>query len=89
LLVDTARYTEKEIDSLDDLLQLRKSVGIKYFKKWQSLEEKKNKLIDQDFNKSWEINPEHYGLKIDDLRDNKILSKYLMLPKVRHIYSSH
>ena len=89
LLVDTARYTEKEIDSMEELIQLRKAVGIKYFKKWQSLEEKKNKLLDQGYSKNWEFSPEQYGLKIEDFRDNKILSKYLMLPKVRLIAFPH
>jgi hypothetical protein len=56
LLVDTARYTEKELDSLDELIQVRKAVGMRYFKTWEKLEEKKNKQFELGYSRTWETN---------------------------------
>jgi hypothetical protein len=82
MLFDTARYTEKEIDALHELYNLRKTTGFIYFKKWGGLEMKKNKLFKQGYSKNWEVNLKSFNLKQKDLEESKVLAKYLMLPKV-------
>lgn len=80
--VENIKYTHKEINCLNDLMNIRTKTGIVYYSNWRNLENKKTKLFKMGFNKEWKLDLTDTGLTEKDVINNETLSKYLMLPDV-------
>lgn len=81
-IVENIKHTEKELNCINELIDIRTKTGIVYYSNWRNLETKKSKLFKMGFSKDWKLNLEGTGLSKPEVVTNETLSKYLMLPKV-------
>lgn len=84
-LVENLRFTKKEINCVDELIDIRTRTGILYYSNWKSLESKKMRLFKSGYTKDWKLNLKGTGLSKGDVVNNETLSKFLMLPKVKSL----
>lgn len=79
-LIQTVRYSQKEFESIQEVINFRNSAGEVYYKNNQLLENQKEKILNSNNLKKWEVNFDEYKLGPQDLAKNKVVAKYVMLP---------
>lgn len=91
-LVKTFHFSNMEIEAHNEvdkdlriqLIKARNQAGAEFFKRWVQLEGKKDKLYALGYSPDWQLDLNKHSVSKDVVVNNKDLSKYLMLPTVKH-----
>lgn len=78
--MSTFEYSLKEYDCMHDLIKTRNQAGQEYYKAAQHLDAYKDKLLASNDPTKWEINFQEVKLRPEELAQNKMILKSLMLP---------